>query len=209
MNRFFWYLLFLSLLNTNTAVAITPAAQEFTAGNRIKFSTAGHSKSKGLNMVMSYPSSWKAMEGERPNIVQKFVSDAGRGLEMVMIITKNLPLAPGESLSIDELREILSPAQLKEMLPQGATLIGAKSTSIEGVPAGMLEYRLQQERAGISLSMQFVSYIFFSGATMVQLQCGVTIGQSTSIAALSQRMKEFKPLFFLMANSIVLQDKWK
>ena len=149
------------------------------------------------------------MEGERPNIVQKFVSDAGRGLEMVMIITKNLPLAPGESLSIDELREILSPAQLKEMLPQGATLIGAKSTSIEGVPAGMLEYRLQQERAGISLSMQFVSYIFFSGATMVQLQCGVTIGQSTSIAALSQRMKEFKPLFFLMANSIVLQDKWK
>ena len=43
---------------------------------------------------------------------------------------------------------------------------------------------------------------------MVQLQCSVGApgGQA---ASLEERMADFMPLFTLMANSIVLPDKWK
>ena len=98
---------------------------------------------------------------------------------------------------------------MKDMVPPGAKIIQEKPTKIEGLPAGILEYSMRQERAGLTIDSQFISYIFIYGTTMVQLQCMVTTGQSSTPAALARKMDEFKPLFFLMANSIVLQDRWK
>lgn len=209
MKRILTIIFLMALLIGNMALAVTPAVKEFTAGNRTKFSTAGHPKSKGINMVLSYPNSWLANEGERPNIVQKFVSDGGRGLEMALIITNTLPLPAGTVISENELKEFFTPTEMKGMFPPGATFIHAKPTKIEGLPAGILEYSMRQERAGITIDSQFISYIFIYGTTMVQLQCMVTTGQPTTPAVLARKMDNFKPLFFLMANSIVLQGKWK
>lgn len=194
---------------SNVALAVTPAAKEFTDGNRTKFSTAGHPKSKGINMVLAYPNSWLAMEGERPNIVQKFISDGGQGLELAVIIAKTLPLPAGTVISERELKEFYTPAQMKGMLPSGATFIHAERTKLEGLPAGILEYSMRGESAGKTIDSQFISYIFIYGTTMVFLQCAVSTGQTTTPALLARQMDNFKPLFFLMANSIVLPDKWK
>lgn len=202
-------IILLALLPFTAAFAVTPDAKEFTSGNRTKFSTAGHPKSKGINMVLSYPNSWLAQEGERPNIVQKFFSEGGHGLEGAIIITKNLALPPGTVISENELMEFFTPAEMKTMVPPGAKFIQAKPTKIENIPAGILEYSMRQERAGLTIDSQFISYIFIYGTTMVQLQCVVSTGQATSPAVLAKKMDDFKPLFFLMANSIVLQDKWK
>ncbi|RJP31871.1 MAG: hypothetical protein C4547_15005, partial [Phycisphaerales bacterium] len=59
--------------------------REFIDGRRLTFSTKDHPKARGANFTIAYPSSWKAAEGERPHIVQKFVSEGGRGFEIVMI----------------------------------------------------------------------------------------------------------------------------
>ncbi|MDP1948575.1 MAG: hypothetical protein Q8L77_13850 [Nitrospirota bacterium] len=190
-------------------LAVTPDAKEFTTGNLTKFSTAGHPKSKGVNMVLSYPNSWLAKEGERPNIVQKFVSDGGRGLEMALIITKTIPVPAGTVISESELIEFFTPAEMKGMVPPDATFIHAKPTKIEGLPAGILEFSMRLERAGKTTDGQFISYIFIYGTTMVQLQCGISTDEPTTPGVLARQMDNFKPLFFLMANSIVLQDKWK
>lgn len=178
------------------AFAVTPTAKEFTSGNRTKFSTAGHPKSKGINMVFSYPNSWLAQEGERPNIVQKFFSEGGRGLEGAIILTKNLPLPPGTVISENELKEFFTSAEMKTMVPPGAKFIHAKPTKIEAIPAGILEYSMRQERAGLTIDSQFILYIFIYGTTMVQLQCMVSTGQATSPAVLASKMDDFKPPFF-------------
>jgi hypothetical protein len=209
MKKILALMLLLALLPATVASAVTPAAKEFTSGSRTKFSTAGHPKSKGINMVMSYPNSWLAQEGERPNIVQKFFSEGGRGLEGALIITKNLPLPSGTVISEIELKEFFTPVVMKTMVPPGAKFIQAKPTKIEGIPAGILEYSMRQERAGLTIDGQFISYIFIYGTTMVQLQCMVSTGKPTTPSVLAQKMDDFKPLFFLMANSIVLQDRWK
>ncbi len=97
---------------------------------------------------------------------------------------------------------------MRDSLPEGAVFIAAKPTKIEGLPAGILEYSWRQERLGITVDSQFISYSFIYGTTMVQLVCAIG-AESTTPAALARHMQELKPLFFLMANSIVLQDKWK
>lgn len=160
-------------------------------------------------MVLSYPNSWLAQEGDRPNIVQKFFSEGGKGLEGALIITKSLPLHPGTVITESELREFFTPAVMKNMVPPGAKLIQAKPTKIEALPAGILEYSVRQERAGLTFDSQYLVYVFIYGTTMVQLQCMVSTGQTTTPTVLARKMDDFKSLFFLMANSIVLQDRWK
>ncbi len=209
MKRILTLIFLFALLPINTTLAVTPAAKEFTSGNRSKFSTAGHPKSKGINMALSYPNSWKAKEGERPNIVQKFVSDGGKGLEMAFIVTKSLPHSSGTTISENEMKELYTPTEMKNMVPPGARFIAAKPTKIESLPAGILEYSMRQERAGVTIDSQFISYSFIYGTTVVQLVCAVTVGPATTPGALSQKMEDFKPLFLLMANSIVLQNRWK
>jgi len=174
-------------------------AREFLDGNRTTFSTQNHPKAKGVHFTIAYPISWTAQEGERPNIVQKFVSRGGRGLAMAVIVTKTLPLPAGTTLTEADLNEFFTPTELKDMLPEGAKFINSKKTEIEGLPAGILEYSMRGERAGIAIDMQVISYTFIHHSTMVQLQCAVS-GEAA--------MATFKTLFALMANSIVIPDRW-
>lgn len=182
-------------------------AREFLDGSRTTFSTKGHPKAKGVNFTVAYPNSWAAAEGERPNIVQKFVSEGGGGLEMAMIITKELPLPPGTVLTNDDLKELFAPSELRGMLPDGAVFVDALSTEIEATPAGILEYTMRADRAEMTLLIHAWTLNFVSGSTLVQVQFQVG-GPAGVERDVVRQMATFKPLFTLMANSIVLPDKW-
>jgi hypothetical protein len=101
-------------------------AREFLDGHRATFSTMGHPKAKGVVFTIAYPLSWAAKEGERPNIVQRFISEHGHGLEMALILTKQLSLPADSVLTYQDLRELFDVGILRGMLPPGATYIGAK-----------------------------------------------------------------------------------
>jgi len=197
-------LLFMSL-STLTFAQNTDYLQEFLDGNHTTFSTQNHPKAKGVHLKIDYPNSWVAQEGEHPNIVQKFVSEGGRGLE---IITLGISLLPEDiAFTEDNLKELITPTEMKGMLPEGAKFIDAKPTKIEGLPAGILEYSMRAERAGMIIDTQNISYIFIYKTTIVQLGCMVSV-VSPSEEDLSHRMITFKPLFTQIANSIVIPDKW-
>jgi hypothetical protein len=202
-------MIFLVLLPAVANCAAPPAVKEFLSGNRITFSTAGHHKSNGINLNLSYPNSWLAKEGERPHIVQNFVSERGRGFVMAMIGTWSLELPPGTTIPENEWLNFFTPSEMKRMVPEGANFIQAKPTKIEGLPAGILEYSMRQDRAGLTIDGHFISYTFVYDGVMVQLICSVSDGQSSRPDLLAKKMNDLKPLFTLMANSIVLQDRWK
>ena len=185
--------------------AVSPTVAEFTKGQKTKFSTEKHAKAKGLNMTISYPNSWKAKEGDRPNILQKFVSNGGTGTELFMIVTKSLP--GGAALSNEEAKDQFTEESFKEFVPEGSNFISGRSTKIEGLPAGILEFSKRVERAGMVVDIQVINYIFFSGSTMVQIQCQV--GSPNANMTTKERMEEIRPLFTLITSSIVLPDKWK
>lgn len=180
---------------------------EFLSGHKAVFSTEGHPKAMGVNLSMAYPSSWAAKEGERPHIVQKMVSEGGHGGEVVVILVGDLPLPPGVVPTTAEIREMFAPSELRGMLPDGAVLIDAQPTKIEGIPAGTLEFTMRAARAGVSVATRTWMLCFISGRALVQLSFTISspVGDE---AALTRRMATFKPLFTLMANSVVLPDRW-
>lgn len=186
--------------------AITPAVAEFTSGQKTQFSSANHAKAKGLNMTISYPKSWIAKEGDRPNILQKFVSNDGAETGLFMILIKSLP--EGTTLSNEEAQQVFTVESLKDFVPEEGHFISGLSTKIEGLPAGILEFSKRSERAGMVFDVQTVSYFFFFGSNMVTIQCQVG-GLTGSMITVKERMDEIRPLFTLIASSVVLHDKWK
>lgn len=205
MNRLVFLILFSFTVGCYnvSAQSSCPAAADFAKAGAAKFTTRGHPKSKGVVFTIKYPSAWRAGEGERPNIVQKFVGQSSRGLEMALILTKSLPAAPTPA----EIKDTLSPDSLKGFAPEGATNIRAVSTKIEGEPAGVFEFTTRQERAGLAVDMHMITLVFFQGRNMVQVQFQVA-GQAPS-SDLQNRVAACRPVFQLMMNSIVFDDKWK
>lgn len=190
------------------AVAQPTGLQEFLNGDKETFSTQGHSRAKGVNLRISYPRSWAAMEGEHPNVVQKFVSENGRGLDMAVIVTRRLPAAAAAELSSrGAQQEFFAPSSLKELLPEGATLIRAESTEIEGLPAGSLECSTEVQRAGMTVFSRTWMLTFLSGDTLVHVSFQVADIPANK-DGVPTRMESIRPLFFQMANSIVLPDLW-
>jgi hypothetical protein len=173
---------------------------EFEAGAIEKFSTRGHPKANGVVMTLPYPKSWSAAEGERPDVVQKFVSDSGKGLEQVLIITTALPA----DITPQKIEELLSEGGIKDCLPKGATFIGASQTKIANQPAGLLEYSMPQEGAKAKLDTHTVACIFVQARTMVQVQFQI-IGSTFTDSKM--RLPLFRPLWDDMMHSIVLADR--
>lgn len=188
------------------AQIISPTAKEFVDGKVAKFSTKGHPKSKGTSFTIKYPSSWLAKEGERPNVVQNFVSDNGKGFEMVMIITKAIP--PNEPFTQADVQEMLSLEGLKQLIPKGGKFLNAKSTKIENDPAGIVEYSMRYERAGLEIETQSLTFMFFQKRTLVSVQFQVASSPASS-GDLAKRYTALRPLLVMMMNSIVFNDKWK
>lgn len=183
---------------------ISDAAKEMLDGRVNKFSTKGHPKSKDAAFTIKFPASWVAKDGERPNIVQKFVSENGHGSAMAVITTSAVP--PEESLTKASINEAVSSESLKEMLPEGARLINAQTTKIENEPAGILEYSARVERVGQTLETQTLALFFFQGRTMVGLQ--FWLGGQTDSEELRRQFAAYRPLFNMIMNSIVFDEMW-
>ena len=77
--------------------------QEISQGFKKYYRTKGHPKSKGLDFQIEYPMSWSSWEDEKPDIIQSFGSNNGRGPLYASIIAKNFAQDMKDSLSPREL----------------------------------------------------------------------------------------------------------
>jgi hypothetical protein len=91
-------------------------------------------------------------------------------------------------VTTEDLKELFAPSGLRGMLPEGAVLVGARSTEIEAIPAGILEYMQRVDRAGMTMLLHTCSLSFLSGSTLVQVQFTVG-GGPDSERDVAQRMR--------------------
>jgi len=181
----------------------SPLVQEFASGKKTRFTTKGHSKSMGLTITLDYPDKWQEKEGDRPHIVKKFVPKLGGESETALLFITDV----GEKVSEQDIREIGTAEGAKELLPEGVKLLKFSVTTIDGTPAAMLEFSRRTDRAGVSADLYYLAYYFSVGTKLITFQGSVGMAPTTP-EVLEARMREFKPLYQLMANSIVIMDKW-
>lgn len=180
------------------------ALKQFTAGPRLKFDSKKHEKAKGIQVTIEYPTSWKAEEGLRPNIVQKLIGKAedGRSLQCILLIKKTpflMRFVEGELFTPEFMRDMV-----KEM---GGEYVKGDTTKIEGLHAGWTVFKQNAERTGMKLATYSLQYMVIYKHRWVQVQ--FMVGGLQGDSQTQRIFTSYLPLFQSMANTIIFPEKYK
>ncbi len=180
----------------------TPS-NEFSNGYTKVYSTKNHPKAKGLDMQFKVPLSWRSMEGDRPNVVQKFVTDYGDGLETVVLVVKDL----GQDFTQDEFVKIFLEDGGKSFLPDGSNLISTDRTKFDQNEGFVIVFNQTRETLGIKVQMRVMMFYIVYKNKLINFSCG--IGSPGSDIELQKRYSQLAPLFLSVGRSIVFNSQYK
>lgn len=173
---------------------------EFADGFRQRYQTNGTGKSQEIKLKLQLPRSWAAKEGERPHIVQKWISQNGTGLEMMHLDIRD---TEGHTASNADVEIFVSSGEVKGTVPSGGTYIDSGLFLLEKRKGYWIEMSLVQERAGIkSYLHSSIHQIFFRGKA-IGLMCQ-TWSSIEERAKADEAFKKIKPLCQQVLNSLVL-----
>ncbi len=180
--------------------------RELLAGFTTTFKTKGHAKSKNTDWQIRVPKSWRAKEGDRPNIIQSFTDDFGDGLNNIMLMVKDMPVSKGTKLSDKEKEEFFSEKEIKTTLPKEAKFISFSNMTLDSNIGGMLQVEQIVSRLDYKFKMRVVQFMFIRGFKIYMLMA--TVSSSNIEDDLAVKMEKYMPLFRLVANSIVVNDQY-
>jgi hypothetical protein len=181
--------------------------KELIDGYFYTFKTNGHPKSKNTDWQLNIPKSWKSLEADRPNIIQKFISDNGEGNISIMLMVKEIPNITNGKITDSELNEYFTEANMKESIPIGAKFLDYKNITIDGKKGCVVELEQNVERLDFKFKILMYQYSFINDNQLYLLQCSSSPTElNKDDAELS--IKKHKQLFQLIANSIVLNSKY-
>jgi len=176
---------------------------EFATGYTGTFSSKGHPKAKGVELTIRYPLSWKQLEADRPNIVQKWTSDGGHGTDIFMVQVRKFPALP----TPQESAELFTESFAKEMFEEGGTTLSYTTGRLEKLPVGIVHFTQTTKRLDLSVDTRGVFYYLVHEDAFIALQfmCYTPGGAEAKEA----RIKQLEPLIKGIVNSLVLPTNYK
>lgn len=177
--------------------------KEFTSGMTRVYKTKGHSKSKGTDWQVKVPLSWKSQEGDRPNIIQKFVSDYGDGDCMISLMVYET------GYSNIEAKQIVSDEEnMKAEFARAGEVINYKQMIIDNYPGGMIELEQMVERLDIKVKVRIQQYFALKDGKMYVLHGAVASIYPEENHDIASEIAKHSSLFRLVANSIIINDQY-
>ena len=182
--------------------------EEFTLGYNRVFRTKNHPKAKDVDFQIRYPISWRPEEGERPNIIQKFTSENGRGLEMFLLMVKDIPIPLGYTLTEQDLDDLFVESELKGIVPEGGKFISAKPIVLDRHKGAMIVYESTVQQLDITITTRILWFITMYDGKIISISCSVSAlpGEESK---LQERFNRFEPLFKMIANTFIIQEQYK
>jgi hypothetical protein len=178
-------------------------AQQFD----MRYDSRGHPKAKGVWVAVKYPSGWKAQEGERPNIVQKFSGDYN-GLYTVLSLQVLNAGGPVENecrgMRANEFAGVASDATNKVYASN------AKKITHEQKPAFLYEMTSTIDRAGMTMTAQHKVMTICYKNTMISAWCSPSRFDKANKTLLTSavELNEASSLCHQFFNSVVLMDNY-
>lgn len=210
MNRLFKHSILMFILMTSPlAYAQISDIDAFELNQVHKFFTKDHPKAKGLNISIEYPQNWEATEGERPNIVQKFIRTFDDGSSVIcLILIKDLPSQAEIYSDEDIAEEMFSEEVMRSMFQGDSKLLEHKRTKYDGQPGALSSFVMIQENSGVQIFSYILQHAFIYSNKMISIQCMVG-GLSANREKLDELYSSYSLLFIQIGNSIVIHDKWE
>lgn len=161
-------------------------------------SIKGHPKAKGVNLKLRKPKGWELKEGDRPNIVKKFMYETN---SYMILVKNNITF-----FSRNEVRELFSDKEyVNELIleyisfAKKTELLDHRIITVDRYPTLEFTWTGQMNRSGIKFSMISKNWIIFYEDKIVNLHCS------------SLKNKEFKNLenlYNLITNSVIFPEQY-
>lgn len=195
-----------ALLLFNPKYEITPEL-EFAEHYTYIYENNGSGKSKGVPFKLKVPVTWKAEEGERANVVQKFTEKNGRGFAIFMVMIKNSDV--DKVITRDDVDELLNDKDgLQEIVPYNGKLLSNGKFTLEGLPGFWIKFEALVERGKNVVQSENIQYMIFYNDKIISLSGQVTKsvnGNQVNTAGIDK----YEPLFDMMVNSFVLPNLYR
>jgi len=183
--------------------ALNPAG-EFLDRFRRRYETDGTGKSQGIRVNLQLPRSWLGMQGERPHIVQKWVSENGTGLETIILDIRD---GQGYRPTKKEMDEFVRSGEVKDTVPDGATYIASGNFTLEKQNGYWVQMSMPLERAGVKIYQKVLLHQFFFRGKAIGIMCQAG-GAENDKSNIDDAFKRVQPLCQQVLNSIVLPQAY-
>ncbi|MDZ7846328.1 MAG: hypothetical protein U5L96_05980 [Owenweeksia sp.] len=163
---------------------------------------------------ISLPESWKEQSPDRPNILTKYVRAVGYGIDQFMIEIYELPTEFVEANYTDvEIGEAFIDSEvISAFIPEGTTIERKSVIKIDGQVGVYVVYHVVRQILEHNIQLKISTYfIIYSD---VILKCTGFVGSPLNIEeyhweSTKTRHQRLKPLFDMIASSIVFSQKWE
>jgi hypothetical protein len=183
-----------------SVIYLSNPAREYFDGYRQRFSSQHHNKSQGINLTLQLPKSWKAKEGERPHIVQKWISQGGTGLDMIHLDIRD---TEGYTLTDADVENLVSSGEVRSSVPNGWSHMDSGIFHIELRKGYWVEMAGQSNRAGTTINTLSIMYQLPFRGKAIGLMCNTTIADMSK-NVINKAHLRMKPLCQQVLNSLVL-----
>jgi len=155
-------------------------------------------KAKEVNLKLKVPIGWDVKEGDRPNIVKKFVNE---GNTYLILIKDNMTF-----FSRNESKELLRDENLvKEFVQESSSflknpeVLDQSVVTLDTYPTVQFKVKGTMERSGLTIPIIMKCWVVFYEDKIVFLQSmGI---ETTEFRALEQ-------LYFLITNSVIFPEQY-
>lgn len=157
-----------------------------------------HPKSKGVNLKIRPPKDWEIKEGNRPNIVKKFLKDDNTYL----IVIKNLPTFFSRKHMKEALKDKATLGEFaKEIIGKEhkSELLSHSYVNVDNYPAIFIKQKTSMERLGFKITQYMSSWSVFYEDKLITL-----MASSSSEADFNNLLN----LYFLITNSLVFPEQY-
>lgn len=177
---------------------------EFADGFRKRYQTDGTGKSQGIKINLQLPRSWAGEDGERPHIVQKWVSENGTGLEIILLDIRD---GQGYNPTKKEMEEFVRTGAVKDAVPDGSTYVASGNVTLEKQTGYWLQMAMPRERVGMKMYQDALMYQFFFRGKAIGITCQAG-GPENEKPKVNEAFKRIRPLCQQVLNSLVLPQAY-
>lgn len=178
-----------------------------SGNSKIIYSTKDSPKGLGVNMTISKPKGWEAVDGDGPHIVQKFEVKQNGNYTCYLIQMNAMPTF----ISKKEATDIMSGNSeygiewnnyIGNIFPASAEnskIISVSDDIVGTYPAKRIEYSYKVAKIGVTMSIYGVSWMIFFEDVLISLNGCTTTDNKNEFNA-------FCALFSLITNSVHFYD---
>ena len=177
---------------------------EFADGFRQRYQTDGTGKSQGIKINLQLPRSWVGKDGERPHIVQKWVSENGTGLEIIHLDIRD---GQGYNPTKKEMEDFVRSGEARDSVPDGSTYVDSGNFTLEKQTGYWLQMAMPLERAGMKMYQDALMYQFFFRGKAIGIMCQA-VGPENEKPKINESFKRIRPLCQQVLNSLVLTQAY-